>query len=195
MTASRTFLALLFGAFAIAAVAERRSPKPLAPAGDVLMQIATVLPSDDGMHETVVLVPEPNYQDGGPIREFLPITVGGMEGASIALAAAGKSFVRPMTHDLMFQVLNRAGLSVRGVYIHTMQKDTFFARLELSRDDAKKGEKPLEFDCRPSDALALAVRAGAPIFVSDRVLRDAAVPLPTGHGKLAPAPGKTRPPL
>lgn len=173
MRLSKLFIFLLVLVAGFAAVAQRRKPAPLAPAGFFLGRVAGVLGGQDGIHHTVVLVSDEDARGGaGAVREALLITVGGSEGAAIALGLAHKSFVRPLTHDLMFKIFNRAGLEVRGVFIHSLQSDTFFARLELSSD----GEK-FSFDCRPSDAMALAVRSGAPVWIERKLFEKAAMKL------------------
>jgi uncharacterized protein len=187
MTASKTLLILLLASFAIAALAGRRYPRPLAPAGFRLAKIAGVLPDEDGLHDTVVLIREPSDLDED-VRDFLPITVGGSEGASIALAVQKRSYPRPLTHDLLYTILNRTGVRVQAVFIHSLRNETFFARLELER-----GGQSFSLDCRPSDGLAMAARSGAPIWVEDKVYEKAAVKLPEGHGSMDPR--KERVPL
>jgi hypothetical protein len=98
----------------------------------------------------------------GPRR--LPIIIGAFEAQSIALEMEGIRPPRPLTHDLMKTIIDTLGGSLNDVTINELREGTFFARLTV---DTK------EIDSRPSDAIALAVRYGVPIFVADRVMDEA----------------------
>ena len=100
-------------------------------------------------------------------HRVLPIWIGAMEASAIARAVAGSSFPRPLTHDLLVQVLNAAGLRLLRVEIPLMVKGTYHAVLLVRRD-----AQILRIDARPSDAIALAVRTGASIGAADDLLRD-----------------------
>jgi len=149
----------------------------LAPPGYLLAEVAGVVGDEAGLHHTVILVRKGEAGRGTVPEKALLITVGGMEGTAIAMAVAKKAYVRPLTHDLTSQILTRLESRVRGLYIHSLQKETFFARLELE----SRGDGPHSFDCRPSDGLALALRAEAPIWVDAKVFEKAALNL-TGKG-------------
>jgi bifunctional DNase/RNase len=95
----------------------------------------------------------------------LPIIIGAFEAQSIALEIEGIHPPRPLTHDLMKNIIDTFGVSLSEVTINELRDGTFYARLILDS---------LEIDSRPSDAIALAVRFGVPIFVSDRVMEEAA---------------------
>jgi bifunctional DNase/RNase len=99
---------------------------------------------------------------------FLPIWIGVFEANAIALRIEEVETPRPMTHDLLHQTLKTLGAAVEKVVISDLRENTFYARIHLSRN----GEA-LQMDARPSDAIALAVRAEAPIFVSQPVLEKA----------------------
>lgn len=99
---------------------------------------------------------------------FLPIWIGVFEANAIALRIEEVETPRPMTHDLLHQTLETLGAAVEKIVISDLRENTFYARIHLSRN----GEA-LEMDARPSDAIALAVRAEAPIFVSQPVLEKA----------------------
>lgn len=101
---------------------------------------------------------------------FLPIWIGAAEADAIALKQQGVSMARPMTHDLLTNVINQLGSSVQRIVVSRINNDTFFARIDLTLN----GEN-LEIDSRPSDAIALAVRTDAPIFCEDEVLDQAGV--------------------
>jgi hypothetical protein len=98
----------------------------------------------------------------------LPIWVGPVEANAIALQIENVTTPRPMTHDLLMRLLQELGARLERVVISDLRESTFFAYLELRR-----GEEPLLVDARPSDAIALALRARAPIFVAESVLENA----------------------
>jgi bifunctional DNase/RNase len=94
----------------------------------------------------------------------LPIIIGAFEAQSIALEMEGIKPPRPLTHDLMKNLIDLLGGELVDVYISELREGTFFARLNLDTQ---------EIDSRPSDAIALAVRYGAPIFVAEKVMAEA----------------------
>lgn len=98
-------------------------------------------------------------------RRALPIWIGVFEAEAISKGLEGVVTLRPMTHDLMKQVLDTFQVSVNRVVIHDLKGNTFYANLYLNVDG-----KELIVDSRPSDAIALAVRVKAPIFVSESVI-------------------------
>jgi len=104
----------------------------------------------------------------GEERHFLPIWIGVFEANAIAMELESTEAPRPMTHDLFFNTLTAAGVDLERVLIRDLEDNTFFASLEL----AGQG-RSFEVDARPSDALALALRAEAPIFVLPAVLEKA----------------------
>ena len=101
-------------------------------------------------------------------NRLLPIVVGGAEAASIALAAQGQVPPRPMTHDLMATLVERFDGHLDAVEVTDFQEGAFIANLAVS---GPTGD--LRVDTRPSDAIALAVRLHAPLFVSEHVLDQA----------------------
>ena len=94
------------------------------------------------------------------------IVVGESEGWSISLALRKEKFARPLTHDLFKSFLVRNGWRVEKVVIRDIQRGAFLADLVLDKDGVKE-----VFDARPSDAIALGVRFGAKIFISEKVLK------------------------
>lgn len=98
----------------------------------------------------------------------LPIIIGTFEAQAIALELEQIKPPRPMTHDLLRNVVLSFDSVVREVYINHLSEGTFFARVFLDR-----GDDPLELDARPSDAIALAIRFGASIWVDETVLEKA----------------------
>ncbi len=101
----------------------------------------------------------------------IPIWVRSLEAASIAMPLQGVTAPRPVTADLLVSVLDRLAVSVTMVVITEIRDEVFYASLVLDRD----GEE-LEFDCRPSDAIAVALRKGAPLYVAEKVMAEAGVP-------------------
>jgi bifunctional DNase/RNase len=94
----------------------------------------------------------------------LPIIIGAFEAQSIALEMEGIKPPRPLTHDLMKNILESTGNELSEINISELKDGTFYARLIFEAQ---------EIDARPSDAIALAVRFGAPIFVADKVMDEA----------------------
>lgn len=164
-------LAVLLGA---AAPAERDEPveenrpskahprvRPKPPPGFVEVFVAGVIPGEQG--HTVVLTDAPR-------ERFLPMAIGGTEALSIHLRLERRAFERPLTHDLLEQVLRELGGRVVMVHVHDLKGGTFHGTLFLEA----KG-KMLAFDARPSDAIALALGNDVPIFVAKRVLEEAGI--------------------
>ena len=119
------------------------------------------------MIDPVTNMPIVILRDDGNQRT-LPIWVGPVEANAIALQIENVAPARPMTHDLLTNVLGDLGARLRRVVISDLKEGTFFAYLELDRD----GET-VYIDSRPSDALALSLRTKAPVFVSLQVLDQA----------------------
>lgn len=94
----------------------------------------------------------------------LPIIIGAFEAQSIALEMEGIKPPRPLTHDLMKAIIDTLGGGLNDVYINELRDGTFYAKLSVDSQ---------EIDSRPSDAIALAVRFGVPIFVADKVMEEA----------------------
>ena len=99
---------------------------------------------------------------------LLSIFIGASEATAIALALEKIPVPRPMTHDLILLLLESAGVNIRRVLVTELRDKTFFAELELA-----EGDEVRSVSCRPSDAVALAVRCRAPIFASETVLDEA----------------------
>jgi uncharacterized protein len=124
-----------------------------------------------------------NYQRVVILREkgtnrYLPIWIGPSEADAIAVKLQNVELSRPLTHDLLQSVITTLGASVDYIVVSGLKDDTFYANLALSVD----GEK-LDIDSRPSDALALAVRVGAPIYAEEAVLEKAGIMLDEEGGK------------
>ncbi len=102
----------------------------------------------------------------------LPIFIGASEAQAIAIRMEGIAVPRPLTHDLLRNLLDPLGVRLKRVEISELADNTFFARLILDRED-----KEMVVDARPSDAIALALRCEAPIFVAPAVMQQAGVML------------------
>ena len=100
-------------------------------------------------------------------NKFLPIWIGHPEAAAILMQLQGASTPRPMTHDLMVDVLGELEVRCAQVAVTELRDNTFFASITLAVNG-----REIEIDSRPSDALALAVRAGAPIFAAEEVIAE-----------------------
>lgn len=130
-----------------------------------LAGVRVELPSN----QPIVLLRE---QEG---ERFLPIWIGQPEAAAIALALQGIVTPRPMTHDLMKNILDEMAIQVNSIVITELREGTFFAVINMQRNgDA------WEISSRPSDAIALAVRLGCKIFASEDVLSEASILIPSG---------------
>jgi len=103
---------------------------------------------------------------------FLPIWVGIFEANAIALQLENITTPRPMTHDLLRNMINELDAEVTRVVINDLRDSTFFAQIRIVINDGRGG-KTLEVDARPSDAIALALRTEAPIYVAQSVLDQA----------------------
>ncbi len=124
-----------------------------------------------------------NYQRVVILKEkdsdrYLPIWIGPAEADAIAVKLQDVSVPRPLTHDLLRTMIEVLGARMDSIIVSDLQNDTFFAKLILRSDS-----QLLEVDCRPSDALALAVRAKVPIYAEDVVLDKAGILLDKETGK------------
>ena len=103
-------------------------------------------------------------------NKFLPIWIGHPEAAAILMKLQGANTPRPMTHDLMDEMLQRLEVSCAKVSVTELRENTFYASITLTVSG-----REVEIDSRPSDALALAVRSGAPIFAADDVIDESSI--------------------
>jgi hypothetical protein len=138
-----------------------------------------------------------NYQRVVILKEkgadrYLPIWIGPAEADAIAVKLQDLTVPRPLTHDLLRTIIDVLGGSVKHILVSDLHNDTFYAKITIQANgDAK------EIDCRPSDAVALAVRAQVPIYVAESVLDKAGILLdkegkPIGASQEEPA-GQERP--
>jgi bifunctional DNase/RNase len=130
------------------------------------------------MELTGVRVELPTNQPIVLLRErggerYLPIWIGADVAAAIALSLQGVVTPRPMTHDLLKNILSDLSVDVARIVVTELRDSTFYATIELQR-----GTDRYEVSSRPSDAIALAVRMSVPIFASEEVLEEAAILIP-----------------
>lgn len=103
-------------------------------------------------------------------NKFLPIWIGHPEAAAILMKLQGASTPRPMTHDLVTDMLAQLDAQVVRITVTELKENTFFASITVQQNGSE-----IEVDSRPSDAIALAVRAEAPIFAADHVIEESAI--------------------
>ena len=113
-------------------------------------------------YQTVVLLKE---KDG---ERYLPIWIGLLEANAISVALEGAKTYRPLTPDLLCSIIDRTGTSIDYIVINDIQNETFFANIVVIANWTR-----MEIDSRPSDAIAIALRVKAPIYVEEAVLEEA----------------------
>lgn len=120
---------------------------------------------DESRNEQVIVLRE---RDG---KRMLPVVIGISEVNAIKLKLSGIKPPRPLTHDLLVSIIESLGARLIKVLIDKLENNTFYAKLYLSVNHSKE----ILIDARPSDSVALALRAGVPIFVAEEVLKEAGV--------------------
>ena len=103
-------------------------------------------------------------------NKFLPIWIGHPEAAAILMKLQGAAPQRPMTHDLMTDLISELDGEVTKITVTELRENTFFARITIERNGSE-----IEVDSRPSDAIAIAVRVEAKIFAADEVIEESAI--------------------
>ena len=124
-----------------------------------------------------------NYQRVVILKEkdtdrYLPIWIGPAEADAIAVKLQGATVPRPLTHDLLRSVIDSLDATIEYILVNDLKSDTFYAKIILN-----VGEQQIEIDSRPSDALALAVRADAPVYADEAVLDKAGIMMDSETGK------------
>lgn len=104
-------------------------------------------------------------------RKALPIWIGSAEASAIIRKIENLSVARPMTHDLVINIIEKTGYTLEKIEINDVEKETYYATLFITDDNGKT----IEIDSRPSDAIAVAIRVDAPIFVTANVLSNGSV--------------------
>jgi bifunctional DNase/RNase len=125
------------------------------------MELRRIIISELEDHQVIIL------KEVEGERSF-PIVIGIFEATSIDRRVKGMSSPRPLTHDLIASVVEQMGGEIQDIVISDLQDHTYYAKLRIRRD----GEL-IEVDCRPSDAVALAVTTRVPIYVNEEVLGEA----------------------
>ncbi len=105
-------------------------------------------------------------------RRALPIYIGNDQAKAIINAIENQAPPRPLTHDLLVNMIEAWDMTLERIVIHSLQDNTFYASLTVAHGDVKK-----EIDARPSDAIALALRTNCPIWVLEEVIADASIPV------------------
>lgn len=113
---------------------------------------------------------------------YLPIWIGPFEADAITLQLQGVQVARPLTHDLLKSVIDQMGAKISHVIVTELKNDTFFAHIVMDVNG-----KSIEIDARPSDAIALAVRVNAPLFVAEQVMTEASIVPESGLDELEDA--------
>ena len=119
---------------------------------------------DLGSKQPIVLL---KTADG---NRFLPIWIGHPEAAAILMKLQGASAPRPLTHDLLINILGELEVEVLRVTVTELRENTFYASITVQQNGSE-----IEIDSRPSDAIALAVRAEAPIYAAEDVIEESAI--------------------
>jgi bifunctional DNase/RNase len=129
--------------------------EPPKPAGEKEVRICSLATT---VNECIIMLEETTG------NRVLPIWIGIAEGQAIAIRFSGIVLPRPLTHDLLLAAIQQLGFAVKKVVVSDIKENTFYARVHVG--DGKRSET---LDSRPSDAIAIAVRAGCPIFVDESV--------------------------
>ena len=136
----------------------------------IRMNILTLIASQAPSPSILVLEPEEEHIAEGKSR-VVPIYVGFVEAINLGAAIESARFARPSTHDLMLDALTSLDATIDHVLVNDAKGSTFFARLTLSQHG-----RMIDLDARPSDAISLAVRQGAPIYMDEDVLERTSYP-------------------
>ena len=120
---------------------------------------------DETRNEQVIVFKE---KEG---TRYLPVVIGIAEVNAIKMKLSGIKPPRPLTHDLLLEIVDQLGAKLEKVVIDKLQHNTFYATLHLARN----GHGTVTVDARPSDSVALALRAAAPIFAAEEVMGEAGV--------------------
>jgi len=143
------------------------------------MELSKILITETGEYQAVWL------REKGGERTF-PILIGIFEAAAIDRVVREIQTPRPLTHDLMANVIEALDATLDRIVVNSIQSHTFYAKLILHINGAKQ-----EVDSRPSDAIALAVRLGAPIFIEEDVLNSVCAAADNPNGSEPPPDGPT----
>ena len=137
---------------------DKEKPAPASPAAVGAEREVRIYSLATTVNECIIFLEEM----GG--NRLLPIWIGITEGQAIAIRFSGIVLPRPLTHDLLLAAIKELGWSVKKVVVCDIKENTFYARIHVT-----DGKKTVMLDSRPSDAIAVAVRAGCPIMVEEKV--------------------------
>ena len=132
----------------------------------MIEMIVAGIAMDAGTRNPIVLLRDASE------RRQLPIFISPEQAKAISAGLEGEKTTRPMTHDLMANIFEAWDLKLQRIVIHALKDNTFYAVMTVGKGDKKK-----ELDARPSDAISLALRTNAPIWVMEEVVLDAAMPV------------------
>lgn len=113
-------------------------------------------------------------------EKVIPIFIGALEAQSISMVLLGLEQPRPLSHDLFTNVLEKFTIKLHKIVVDDLRHDTFYAKMVLEQDG-----KTLRMDSRPSDAIAMALRMKAPLFVEEKVIEEAGIFLEEQEGKIS----------
>ena len=136
----------------------------------MMVQVRVLGIALDAARQHIVLL-KPLLEEDEEAQRVLPIWIGAQEATSILIAISGEQAPRPLSHDLMKTLLDTLQAEVARVEVTRIEEGTFYAELTLTTPSG-----PRVIDARPSDAVALAVRAAAPLFIDDQLLDEAGIP-------------------
>jgi bifunctional DNase/RNase len=148
-----------------APAAERHREKSPLMAGhreDFILMMVGGITLDPSTKMPIVVLKDPDN------KLNLPIWIGPLEATAMATELEGVKAQRPLTHDLLRNLLTEFGATVESVEVTELRESTYFARIQIKTREGKA----LELDSRPSDAIALALRTKSPIYVAKKVLED-----------------------
>jgi len=134
-----------------------------------MVQVRVLGVALDAAQQHIVLL-KPVLDEPGTGR-VLPVWIGAQEATSILIGMEGQHAPRPLSHDLITTLFGAVGAEIRRVDVTRIDEGTFFAEISLTTPSG-----PQVLDSRPSDAIALALRADAPIWVADEVIDEAGIP-------------------
>ncbi|RMH68575.1 MAG: bifunctional nuclease family protein [Gemmatimonadetes bacterium] len=137
----------------------------------------------DSNNSPIVLLKE---RDGDRI---LPIWIGHFEAHSIAWGLENTPMHRPMTHDLMLQIVEAMEARIEKIVVHDLKDNTFFAKIHLWFEN-----NTMEIDARPSDSIALAVRCKCPIYAHEKVMKESSIDSSAIEGIVQPLSTSGKPP-
>ncbi len=136
----------------------------------VELRVLTLIVMNPGGPSFLVMEPQEEHAFEGKSR-VIPICIGNHEAIGLGTVLEHARFSRPTTHDLMLDALTNLDARIDHVLIHDVKNGTFFAQLVLAQHD-----RLITLDARPSDAISLALRQDAPVYVEDSVLERASFP-------------------